>query len=212
MKRELRRQGFTIVELMIATTVFSVILIVATSGVIAIGRLYYKGITSAKTQEATRSIMESVARSQQFSSQGASETEAAAVFDGKRAICFGEDRYSYIINQKVTDDPNIIGLRYDTRDTTELTSCQPADDGEQLLGSNMRLVDFAVTDVDNKRFRIAVKVAFGDNDLLNIYENDGTTPTPVAIKDAQCRSGIAGSNFCSVSELSTIVNLRLGGI
>lgn len=55
--------GFTIVELMIATVVFSVILILITTGIIQIGKAYYKGIIGSRTQETARKITDEVGRS-----------------------------------------------------------------------------------------------------------------------------------------------------
>ncbi len=56
--KQLKPHGFTIIELLIATTIFSVVLLLAASGLLYIGRLYYKGLTSSATQEAARNIMQ----------------------------------------------------------------------------------------------------------------------------------------------------------
>ena len=50
------QKGFTVLELMIATTVFSVMLLLTTTGMIQIGKVYYKGLVTAKTQDTVRSI------------------------------------------------------------------------------------------------------------------------------------------------------------
>lgn len=200
------QKGFTIIELMIATVVFSFVLLIASSAVVAIGRLYHKGITSSKTQDVTRSIMEDVSRSIQFSS--------GDVQSGPGVYCFGEDRYSYVINSKVDlDNPNSRAVVHDTR--TNLNQCNPLplnSGGEELLASNMRLLDFSVVSGGNKS-SIVVKVAYGDNDLLTIYDDDaGPSDAPNVpanqIKTAQCKGGI-GSDFCSTSQLATVVSKRL---
>lgn len=210
-----RQAGFTIIELMIATTIFSIILVVATSGVIAIGRMYYKGITSSKTQETTRFIMEEISRNRQFSGGATSQTPDPAALPAmgdpagfNQAVCFGKDRYVYRINDKV-ESPSSIGLRYDdTRNA--LSSCDPAyTGGKQMLGANMRLLDFVIISAGEGKTKIKVKVAYGDNDLLDIYDNDSVTRTAIPYKDAQCRSGIAGSNFCATAELASVVNKRI---
>lgn len=67
MNKQVKKQsGFTVVELMIATTVFSIILVVCTAAIIQISRLYYKSITASRTQEAARSIIEEISQGIQF--------------------------------------------------------------------------------------------------------------------------------------------------
>ncbi len=56
------QQAFTIIELMIATTVVSVILLMVSIIMINIGGLYYKGFSQARTQDNLRSISDEVAR------------------------------------------------------------------------------------------------------------------------------------------------------
>lgn len=216
-----KNQGFTIVELMIATTIFSFILIVASSGVVAIGRMYFKGITSAKTQEVARNIMEEISRARQFSGQN--KTFAAAPPGGYDVLCFGENRYTFKINQKVDDNPANVGLYYTTRSLSEPLCLPETNGGEEMLARNMRLLDLRAEPIGGeniggetigaKNFRIVVKVAYGDNDLLSIYDPGASDTDPpifgAVISDAYCRSGVAGGSFCSVSELATIVNKRI---
>lgn len=202
-KTKTNQKGFTIVELMIATTVFSFVLLVASSGVIAIGRLYYKGVTSAKTQEAARSIIEDVSRARQFTGGDYSFGGAAG---GLQSFCFGQDRYTYLINNRVTDD-STLGIRHDIN--ADIGNCAPiSSGGTELLDKNMRLLNFTVSSVGGGQFSINVRVAYGDNDLLTTYDNSGV-PNGLPSSGAECKSGIAGSNFCAVAELATVVDKRI---
>ena len=54
--------GFTIVELMIATTVLSVILLLASVVIIGIGNLFYKGVAQSQTQGDVRTIIDDVSQ------------------------------------------------------------------------------------------------------------------------------------------------------
>ncbi|MBI5357460.1 prepilin-type N-terminal cleavage/methylation domain-containing protein [Candidatus Saccharibacteria bacterium] len=195
--------GFTIVELMIATSVFSFVLLVASTGVVAIGRLYYKGITSSKTQEAARSIIEDVSRARQFTGGNFSSGGSPG---GLQSFCFGQDRYTYQINNRVTDDTTV-GIRHDVN--TDVGNCDPiASGGTELLDKNMRLLNFTVSSVGGGQFSINVRVAYGENDLLSTYDNSGV-PNGQPPSSGECKSGIAGSNFCAVSELATVVDKRI---
>lgn len=206
--------GFTIIELMIATAVFSVILLVTSAGVIAIGRSYYKSLTSTRVQEAARAVMDDVSRSMQFTNTNAvlkSPDEDPP--NPKKAKCFGPDRYTYVINQKVEGGQHAL-----YRDKTPSTGCVPSDyntSGKEMLGTNMRLLQFDISP-DNP-FRIILKVAYGDDDLLTHYDNSGnkidlngdTKKDEVDAQLALCKTGIAGSNFCAVSQLETTATSRV---
>lgn len=206
-------RGFTIVELMIATTIFSVVLMVASIGVVAIGRMYYKSLTSTRVQETARSIMNDISSSLQFS-----DTDAVASYltnpDGtpseEKVRCFGPDRYTYVINQKVEDGRHAL---YRDRRPSE-SECRPNDSfssGTELLGDNMRLLQFDVSNSDP--FSVKIKIAFGDNDLLTNYPDDaGPETSPISgipFEDVNCKFGIAGSNFCAVSGLETTLTSRV---
>lgn len=210
-KKNLSNQkGFTIVELIIASTVFSMVLVVVSSGIIQISRQYYKGITTSRTQETARSVAEEMGDAVQFSG---SEVRVTA-----DAICIGNTRYSFVINQQIRQDGPRNALYYDTGISPSspcvsvftLGSLPP---GKELLSENMRLIDIRVERVANEAnlYRIYTGVAYGDNDLLTIYPpNALPTDNPTAgtqPRDALCRPG-AGSNFCAVSKLDLTVKKR----
>lgn len=216
--KKLSSKGFTIVELMIATAVFSVVLLITSAGVIAIGRSYYKSLTSTRVHETGRSVMEDVSRSLQFSKVD-SIANLLQNMDGTPATikvrCFGPDRYTYVINQQVTGGNH--ALYRDKRPSG--STCAPGGftNGTELLGTNMRLLQFDVS--NSNPFQITIKVAYGDDDLLTIYDDDrqpvGWSNPPTSVSDetviagALCRSGIAGSNFCAVAGLETTVTSRV---
>jgi prepilin-type N-terminal cleavage/methylation domain-containing protein len=212
--------GFTILELMIATTVFSVVLLIASAGIIAIGRNYYKSLTSTRLQENTRSVMDDISGSLQFSQ---TDTVSSHLFDGGvpatvKARCFGSDRYRYIINQKVqkvtdpTHPEEFHALYRDTRPSESTCDATGSwDDGTELLGDNMRLLQFDVSTTNP--FHIKIRVAYGDNDLLSNYpDNAGPTTPPnpsPAFDQVGCKYAFAGNQFCAVAGLETTVTSRV---
>src|SRR5690349_14114335 len=60
------QKGFTIVELMVATLVFSVVLLVVTVGIMQFTRSYYRGAIQAKTQDTARTVIDNITQSLQF--------------------------------------------------------------------------------------------------------------------------------------------------
>src|SRR4051812_8577751 len=66
-RRNIQNQsGFTIIELLIATVIFALVLLVITTGVLQFTRQYYKGVISSHTQSAARAIADDVTRALQF--------------------------------------------------------------------------------------------------------------------------------------------------
>lgn len=63
------RKGFTIIELMISTVVFSLVLLAASAAITQVGKKYARGVTFARTNEVSRSIVEDISQSLQFTSQ-----------------------------------------------------------------------------------------------------------------------------------------------
>lgn len=212
---KLSQRGFTIIELLIATVVFSVILMLASSAVVQIGRLYYKGITQSKTQEKTRAIADEVSQSIQFGN-GTKQNGATAT-----QFCLGDTRYTFNVNRKVTSRANygLVAKRLGGADIScNNPGYRPDLEGEEMLATNMRLMDFSVvalpvSGASDKAYQIRVKVAYGDNDLLTHYADNAVDTTPPlpspASKDATCKTGISGSSFCATAQLDTIVKKRL---
>lgn len=208
---KLNKKGFTILELLIATTVFSVILLVATTGIIRIGNLYYKNIISSRTQEAIRSINSEISTALQFSSGGVTLPSTPS----SNYFCIDNTRYRYNINSKVPDSGGI-----DTTKGLIQEGLNPGDNcnsvivvfQKQLLGKNMRLLKFGppAQPAGSDLWTINLKIAYGEDDLLSNYDNNGSLIVPaVALDTVSCKSGISGSSFCATALLDTTVKKRL---
>ena len=211
--------GFTILELLIATTVFSVILLIVTTGIIKIGNIYYKGITSSKTQDVTRSIANDFSSTIQFAN--GVKTDDPTPPSGATAFCLGDIRYNYYPNREYVKGGEFnSGLFSEdlsagsTCSSTNTLCASPADtncikDRRQLLGSSMRILtlDLAQLSTSDKIWSVVIRVAYGTDDLLSNAGNSSTDPT--YLSGVNCKSGISGSSFCSVAELDTLVKKRV---
>ena len=122
-------QGFTIVELMIALSILSIILVMASAILINIGELYSKGVNGANLQNAARTIAADVSSNLQFSGNTPAISSPCAPSaitcpaaqslvqlvntSGENAglpvpvytFCIGTARYNFILNQELGDDP-----------------------------------------------------------------------------------------------------------
>ena len=198
-----QRAGFTVVELMISSAVFAAVLLVVTVAVLQIGRTYYKGITITRNQETTRAVIDEISQAIQFGGE--------PVFV-PGMICAGSKRFSYVLNQPVTSSTRALML-------AEVSSCagqtQNMTVGRELLGARMRLAVLDVyelpdpdPDSDSQLYRITVRVATGDNSLLEDNLDAAGNPGSDGVLDT-CRPVRSGGQFCAASELSTVVQRRL---
>lgn len=207
-------QGFTILELLVATIVFSVVLLLVTAGIMQITRVYYKGVTETNTQNTARTIVDTISQAIQFSGGDVTVTNPAAVAGTDYAFCVGNEQFSYRLGWQVENTHSIPtnqtwhalvqnSASGSGADCSSATSAQTLTaesvSGRDLVNQHMRLSNLRVVSLGNNMYRVQVRVVYGDNDLLN-------NPTAT---NATCKGEQAGSQFCSVSELSTIVVKRV---
>ncbi len=216
MIRQRKEAGFTILELMIATVVFSVILLLVTYGIIQIGNRYYKATLQSQTQAATRNAVDEIARSIQFSN---GSVRASAVSNGIGAYCINNVQYAFVLGkmQDSAGQKHVLVARPDPGENCKAPSAayfqgDLADKERDLLGNRMRVVAFDVTSPSsNGTVGIKLRVVSGDDDLLcspSLNDCGGTSTTDLNKSDLQCRGG-SGSTYCAYSELSTAVTPRV---
>ncbi len=202
-----KQSGFTLVELIISAGVFSTILLVCTAGVIFVGRLFYKGITSSSAQEVTRGISDQITND--FALSGGYFVQVAPPPNG--GFCIGSHLYSYRLNQIIS--PAGVGHAFVVRDYPNCDTSPPAGPDNvatgnsaagvpvstqwrELLGPNMRLDAFSATpDVTPQPQALSVS--------LNVISGDSSLTT-----GSRC-NGVAGSQFCATSQLNTYTVRRL---
>ena len=204
MKR-LDKTGFTIVELMIATLVFSVVLLVLTAGVIGISKSFYKGFVTSKTQETARSIVDEIGQAIQFS--GGNINTHVTNSDVASGYCINSRLYSYVLYKPVSaGNHRLISSPYSCNNGA-ITALSGAGMNSgtagyrELLGANMRVAKFIVAEVPSNPnlYTVSVKVVYAADD--DVLANPNTA-------NALCKSEI-GSQFCAISEITTTVQRRI---
>ncbi len=224
------QDGFTIIELMIATVVFSLTLLVIAAVSSQIGRMYYKGVVTANTQDTTRNLTDELSRTIQFTASVPVEGISVSTLGGKpyvrKSQCFGSIRYTWVVNGQVNSSITNAGQDYaathhirhalwrDT-DNASIASCPPVDltvdkptaNGKDVLGEDMRLKSLTVepgsscSPGNSCTWIIDVGILYGDDDLIEF--NSSGDPTG-------CKSLATGSQWCALAELHTNVFRRLG--
>ena len=205
-----RKAGFTIIELLVASMVFSIVLLVVTAGILQVTRVYYKGLTEANTQNTARTIMEAIAQSIQFTGGSVTGTASSPVAGTDYAFCVGNKQFSYRLGWQVENAYNISNNQaWHALVQTDISGCSGASAqtlsnqaviGRDLVGPHMRLANLVVEPTSaTDQYKIQVRIVYGDNDIL-----DNPTAT-----NASCKNVLAGTQFCAVSDLSTIVIKRV---
>lgn len=224
--QQLKQRGFTLVELMIASVIFAIVLLVITQGLILIGRTYYRGTINNRTQETARSIVDDIAQSIQFSG-GTIIAPLPKASPAVSGFCVGQVRYSFALRQQYTGGTNrkfvrdsvpcVVGrnaLSVSEMNETVVASRK----GDELLGVNMRVVKLSVTQnptAEGDLYDISLRLAYGGGESLcspavsgdcDRTDDSGTSATA---GDLVCKNNRTLQQFCSVVEINTTVNKRL---
>lgn len=217
-----RQAGFTIVELMIATTVLSVILLIATLVMTSIGGLFTKGINESNIQDASRNIVDDVSQSLELNK---TYTGPVVNGDGSSTYCIASTRYTVMLGKQLsstTNDPthsvhvlwrdSVVGSTCD--ETGVVMSTDPAGtSGSEMVPPGARLTQFSISNSTSPPYSVTVRIAYGTDDLLCSKSvsgdcTSGSISTHLNNPDLICKSGV-GSQFCSWSSLTTTVVPRI---
>ncbi len=211
MKHPLNNKGFTITELMIASSIFSVILLLCSFGIIRIGSIYYKGVTATRTQAVARAVSDDLTQAVQYGARNVESSPANPVYGTQYSFSVGNRKYTYKLGQLLVDGTAGAG------EANQALQVQSIDDNgvatgpaRELLGNRMWLNEFSVQPDPNNSslFIVRIQVVSGKTSLTQDAQGD-VFGSPNFNKDTvRCSSG-AGSQFCAVSSLYTKVGRRL---
>lgn len=221
--------GFTIIELMIATVAFSLILIGITVGVISFTNSYYAGVNATTTQTTTRAALDAVTQAIQFSG-GDLNYYAAAPGDQPTTYCIGSTQFDISLGNLVGPGHGLYQTPRNNGDPCTHKSF--GSKSTELLGQNMRLFSLNLTpqpDSDVQLYTVDISVGLGIGpDLFCDSSVNGTggcdrsdatfdeaalqthitTSQPEVGQSMRCRLG-TGSQFCNVTTLSTAAQKRI---
>jgi type II secretory pathway pseudopilin PulG len=108
--------GFTIVELLIATTIFSLVLLVTLASFLNVGKNFFKGVTSNQSQDTSKAVLDDLAAAIR-TAPNVSPLQTAAVSGlgaAYKYICIGNTRYTYGVDSR--GNP----IMYDANNTRNL--------------------------------------------------------------------------------------------
>lgn len=193
--KKLHTRGFTIIELLIATVIFSLVLLIITGAIIQFSKVYYKGVLTSKTQEVARSIVDEMSRSAQFS-----KTKSQSPPATNQAWCFGNNRFSYTLKKRLVPGQAVLRT-----DSAANGSCgyNGGVGTRELMGEGMQLLKLdVIEDAASGQITITAVVAYGADTDINI---DNMNPA-----NSSCKALTLGGQYCAISTVTSTVTRRLG--
>jgi prepilin-type N-terminal cleavage/methylation domain-containing protein len=196
-------RGFTFVELLISSAVFSVVLLLCAVGIVQVGKMFYKGVTINRTQDTARRVADDLSQSIQFGNTQTGNFRQTGISGSNLSLCLGEVRYTYNTGVALSANQHVL---WKDRIATG-ASCTPVNlsvpvpsiNGVELLGENMRIPRINVPPPSSGVWSVDIIVAYGED--TDIFLNP-SNPT-------QCKSSNIGGQFCAVSRINTNVIKRL---
>ncbi len=224
MKKE---DGFTIIELLIASIAFTLLLILVTTIVIQVSKVYYKGVILSNTQNVTSAIVQDVSKNIQFGlgSSNFSPPPTSPTSSGINIYCIGSAVFIYKLGQEFNNSSgNSIGVLYNSSsscpslgNSSSINVSNYIPQGyQELLSPNMRIINFTVNQQQPfPLYNISIGVAFGsDQSLCNSNVTNSCTDQNAmdTVKNYANYTGTSvqcklqqGDQYCATSYLNTTV-------
>jgi len=225
---KLHTRGFTIIELLIATIVSSIMILSILIVFIQITRYFTKGTTQVNTQKATRQAIDSITQEIQTTTGGVELPFQPSIGSPYMIFCINHRRYSYKVIPSLSSAADLNDWQdralYVEDDLgsdvgASQTACvngggsntgpkvfNPTARGKDLLGENMLIVSLILKDADGggkqaRLYRVALSVLNAPADAQAsriITVNSSSVPL--------CQgAAVKGSEYCGLSTLDTTI-------
>lgn len=195
-----KEKGFTIIEILIATTIFSVVLLVFLTAFVKISQVFYKGVTMSQVQEATRNTLNSISDDIQFTKNPPSPNPATDYF------CIADHRYTFKKGVQVASGVYAGVYRENVGANCQDPLVVPVDTNtaEQMLGNGMQLNDLNVNCPTNNACNVRILVVYYGNDNTVLISPSHSSPEWQAT-DAQCSGPAISSQLCATAVYQSTV-------
>lgn len=185
----MKSKGFTLVELLLSTALFSFVLLFVTASFVQINRAYNKGITIKRIHESTRLVMADMSRTISSASSNGLRYDADA---DEGCIVAGGTRYKW----QIGFPPNVSSQNWSLIKDRKPTCGEPAGPGGgavNMLDPKIIVHQATLTQLGSTNtYRLTIEL--GSN------RDDGADPDTFCnqIQDA----------YCDRASLSTVLTLR----
>lgn len=218
-----KKDGFTLVELMLAMTFIAILLVAIAMTTIQISSIYNKGITLREVNQAGRAVAEelqrTIASSSPFDANPNSSTARYLVRPGGGRLCVGQYSYTWNYGNAIAGGagaPAIFNF-YENGDVVRFAKVNDpsaslcidpnlriskADAAEMLAAGDRDLVIHALTvtrganDADIGQALYAISMTIGTNDQQQLVTNDTSCRPPA--------QGVGNEDYCSVNQFDIV--------
>ena len=235
---KLNKSGFTIVELMIAISIFSGLLIIMVYSFLFSLDAFMKAYVSSKTQETLRNVDQSISTSINLGTNGVVYLKPVQynISNGNYTItsqgfCIGQYRYSYILSQESDSNGNynyvnlsIPILNHNLVQDVMTGGCNsnmsaqdlssPLNTSAQQLSSSSK--ELAGNNIGILSFSLSPTYAFGNTPVYNFlatfgYGNNLNVSYDLSgnLSSSSCPGTFHGGNFCALSSFNDYINQRV---
>lgn len=206
------KKGFTLVELMLAMTFFSFVLLFAISGFIQINRTFTRGVTQKGVQRAARLVIDEVGDAIRSAAPGSVEVHNSAA--GVQRVCIGDVRFGFNQHRGDPTRATFTSERFNNN-STRIILAKTSDSSSNCTDPIERLED---------RTRTLINTNYSVHHLYvervgtsNSYKIELVISTEVDYsraydfsqygEDARCEVA-TGDEYCYVAKLETVVTAR----
>jgi prepilin-type N-terminal cleavage/methylation domain-containing protein len=188
------KKGFTIVELLIAISVFSMAIMIVTAVVLGIARQYQKASYTVQLNDASRNIHEALAKDINY---GGSSSEVLS--DGLKKWVCSDNGVMYAWTATSGSSISYGLYRYDLA-ATQTCDASVFDiaiqQGVNLLPKNGFVANFSKDDIGAGASEIKTNFRVGTADMFTDINNPSTS---------NCLPTLKGGDFCSVVQYNSVV-------
>lgn len=212
MIKGMNQKGFTLIELMLAMSLFSIIFILSTAGFIGINRTYTRGALKKQLSETTQRLTDNISGilsvPQGASPELCTTSGASCPDDNYNRLCFTGVRYVW--PRPIGNNPG--GLHVDNKDCEETFNTNAA---REIVDSRFVVEDLKASAVIGSRDLYYIKGVLhtADMNALRTTSSDTTADRSAASFDPyslRCKGSSAGLlvQSCAVEQFDTIVASR----
>lgn len=207
--KKLGKKGFTIIEVLIASMVFTTVLLLCMEGITRIAKVYIKNASISKTNEFAKAFTEEITQQIKYGS-------SVPVYfknSNNRLICVGGMAYVVKINRKIDDNQDVKKRRDDGCNNFKDNGFFDDPEAVSIAPPRSRILIFDFEEYVNNeipvKYKLDIRIALGDGDLMVDNSGKNANEDDVILDQLKCKSGIAGSEFCSVITLTTVATRRI---
>lgn len=193
--KQLNQNGFTLVELMLATSIFTLVMIIATTGFIAINRTFTRGLIRKQLAENIQQVTADVTSIIRTHNQSGgvvtcSATSGGSCPSGWNALCFSGARYIWkdsggmYKDYKKCNDPD-----FSTK--------------TELVDARFKVQNLSVSSSSDNLFNIHGVISTSDPEALS--QNPVTDPDTLSCKGS---AESAAVRTCALQKFDFLVNSR----